>query len=388
MVQGDYDSSEVDSFDLEPAVRSISRWRDVLAVFSPAWFTVNMGTGMASILLYFIPFHAKWLHYLSIVLFLLNVVMFCMISVISILRYFFVPGIWQATVADPMVAPFLGAIPIAFATLIEMWVFICVPLWGDWAKTTIWALWIVDAVVAVLLTTSLSFLLMSKSRIRSLDMVTAVQLLPIASTIIASGVGAEVAEILVSRDQAIGTIVACFVLWGMSMPLALIVLVVYYQRLALYKLPAREVIVSCLLPVGPLGFGSYNLMYMGKVTYALFADAEPAIAISAKCIQVVTLMIGVIIWGFGLVWLIFGVTSIYITWPFPFNMGWWGFTFPLGVYAASTIQIGNEMPSLFFKVLGTIYSVMVIILWCIVFLGTVRGIWKRTLFATPSTASR
>jgi hypothetical protein len=44
----------------------------------------------------------------------------------------------------------------------------------------------------------------------------------------------------------------------MSMPLAAIVLAIYYQRLAVHKLPAREVIVSCFLPVGPLGFGSYT----------------------------------------------------------------------------------------------------------------------------------
>jgi tellurite resistance protein TehA-like permease len=147
------------------------------------------------------------------------------------------------------------------------------------------AFWVVDAVGAVLLTMYLSFLLyvdlpflaagvttnkeksMSKSRIRSLEMVTAVQLLPIASTIIASGVGAEVAEVLPSRERATATTLASFVLWGMSMPLAAIVLAIYYQRLAVHKLPAREVIVSCFLPVGPLGFGSYSYVR----SYSLYA---------------------------------------------------------------------------------------------------------------------
>ena len=39
---------------------------------------------------------------------------------------------------------------------------------------------------------------------------------------------------------------------------------------------------------------------------------------------------------------------------FPFNMGWWGFTFPLGVFTVSTTTIGKEMPSKFFEVLGTV----------------------------------
>ena len=44
-------------------------------------------------------------------------------------------------------------------------------------------------------------------------------------------------------------------------------------------------------------------------------------------------------------------------------IGWWGFTFPLGVYSLSTIHFGTEMPSLFFRVLGTIGAVAVVLLW-------------------------
>ena len=39
---------------------------------------------------------------------------------------------------------------------------------------------------------------------------------------------------------------------------------------------------------------------------------------------------------------------------FPFNIGWWGFTFPLGVFATSTCQMGSELPSKFFDILGTV----------------------------------
>lgn len=37
-------------------------------------------------------------------------------------------------------------------------------------------------------------------------------------------------------------------------------------------------------------------------------------------------------------------------------MGWWGFTFPLGVLTVATTTIGVEMPSKFFLVLGTVSS--------------------------------
>lgn len=37
--------------------------------------------------------------------------------------------------------------------------------------------------------------------------------------------------------------------------------------------------------------------------------------------------------------------SIYKARPFPFNVGWYGFTFASGVYRVSTVLIGEELPS-------------------------------------------
>jgi hypothetical protein len=64
--------------------------------------------------------------------------------------------------------------------------------------------------------------------------------------------------------------------------------------------------------------------------------------------------VGLMMWGFGFIWLCFALVAIYRSRPFPFNMGWWSFTFPLGVYAACTLQIGAELDSSFFNVLGTV----------------------------------
>ncbi|KAJ5318368.1 hypothetical protein N7476_004788 [Penicillium atrosanguineum] len=236
----------------------------------------------------------------------------------TILRYILAPDRWTYTLSEPTISPFLGTIPIAFATLIEMWVFVCVPAWGNWATTLVWVFWIPDVVFAVTITASLTFILyahailshiplsnrllttnrISSSRLNSLGMITAVQLLPIAATIIVSGVGAEVAEVLPTRERALGTLMASYILWGMSMPLAWIVIVIYYQRLAVHKLPSREVIVSCFLPLGPLGFGSYSIMYLGKVARTVFLDTEFLDPIAGQCAYVVGSMVALTMWGF------------------------------------------------------------------------------------------
>ena len=97
---------------------------------------------------------------------------------------------------------------------------------------------------------------MSRDDIRSLDRITAVQLLPIAATVVASGIGSKVAVILENPQVALATVVASYVLWGMSIPFAFMIIVIYYHRLVVYKLPPRETIVSAFLPLGPCGYGA------------------------------------------------------------------------------------------------------------------------------------
>lgn len=360
-------------------------WRRVVRHFSPSWFSVTMGTGIVCLLFITIPFKAAWLYWFSVAFFVLNAVLFSMGFVISILRYSLYPEIWRVMVMDPTNSLFLGTFPMGFATLVEAWIFLCCPYWGYWSVRVAWVCWMVDSVVAVAVTVSLPFLLMSQSHQQSLDRITAAQLLPIAATIVAAGTGSEVAEILHDPNEALGTLITSYVMWGMATPFAMTVLVMYYQRLAIHKLPPREIVVSSFLPLGPLGMGGYTIMYLGKVAKEVFPRVEffHNLTVAGDVVYILGVFIALIMWGFGLVWMVFALATIWSFRPFPFNMGWWGFTFPLGVFSVSTMTFGVEMPSMFFKVLGTIFAVCVMILWAVVAAGTAKGAWSGSLFYAP-----
>lgn len=220
-----------------------------------------------------------------------------------------------------------------------------------------------------------------------LSTMTATWLLPIVSTIVAAASGGVVAQVLPNDQHALWTLVISYILWGTGVPLAMAVLVIYFQRLTIHHLPPREVIVSVFLPLGPLGQGGFAIMQLGKVAMELFPRTNTLplannTVNAGEILYVVGWLTATIMWGFGLVWLFFAAASITRS-KFPFNMGWWGFTFPLGVFTTSTTQMAKELPSEFFKVLGTIFSVAVILLWIMVALGTMKKVYTGDIFFAP-----
>lgn len=185
---------------------------------------------------------------------------------------------------------------------------------------------------------------------------TAAWLLPIVSTIVAAASGGVVAEVLPNHQHALITVIISYILWGVGVPLAMVVLVIYFERLAIHKLPPREVIVSVFLPLGPLGQGGFAVMQLGKVAMTIFSETgtlKTSKTYSGDILYIMGWLMATIMWGFGLAWLFFAFASISRS-KFPFNMGWWGFTFPLGVFTVSTTTMGKELPSTFFNVLGTV----------------------------------
>ncbi|KAB8071815.1 voltage-dependent anion channel-domain-containing protein [Aspergillus leporis] len=161
------------------------------------------------------------------------------------------------------------------------------------------------------------------------------------------------------KNRAAGTVLACYALWGMSTHLAILFIAIYYHRLIVHKLPPREIIVSCLLPVGPLGFGGYT-WHLKVFPAPDFLDP-----MAGHFAYNFGAFVGFFMWSFGLVWLVLAYAAIIQNWPFSFNMDRIDVIVGLlqcpwdGVYVA------------------------VILLWVVVAVGTVKGAWSGELFAAP-----
>lgn len=341
-----------------------------------------MGTGVIAVLLFRLPYNGKWLYALSIIFFIFDFVLFVLFCLISALRYLLFPEIWAAMLIHPTESLFLGTCPLSLGILVQMIVNVCVPTWGSWAVTLAWSLWWIEIALSVAICFYLPFMLMSVHK-TDIASVTTLWLLPIVGAVIGAATGGTVAGVLPNPTHALWTLIVSYILWGIGVPLALFTLVLYYHRLTMHKLPPPAVISSVFLPLGPLGEGGFGIMKMGEVALTVFPATNAIIPSAGQIVYVFGFLTALLMWGFGLAWLFWAVASFGRS-KSPFNMGWWSIVFATGVFTGSTITLGQEMPSRFFDVLGTVFSVIVVLFWIVAFAYTIRGSISGDLFFSPA----
>jgi tellurite resistance protein TehA-like permease len=330
-----------------------------------------MGTGVIAVLLFRLPYNGKWLYELSIIFFVFDFVLFVLFCLISALRYLLFPEIWAAMLNHPTESLFLGTCPLSLGILLQMIVNVCVPTWGSWAVTLAWSLWWIEIILSVAICFYLPFMLYasvytefylhhwlmaaSSMSVHKTDIasVTTLWLLPIVGAVIGAATGGTVAGVLPNPTHALWTLIVSYILWGIGVPLALFALVLYYHRLAMHKLPPPAAISSVFLPLGPLGEGGFGIMKMGEVALTVFPATNAIIPSAGQIVYVFGFLTALLMWGFGLAWLFWAVASFGRS-KSPFNMGWWSIVFATGVFTGSTISLGQEMPSSFFDILGTV----------------------------------
>jgi tellurite resistance protein TehA-like permease len=98
----------------------------------------------------------------------------------------------------------------------------------------------------------------------------------------------------------------------------------------------------------------YRIQKLGMAAQKVFPLTGTLRSGSGDTLYDIGFLIGLLLWSFGCLWLFFAVAAIIRSKKFPFNLGWWAFTFPLGVFTTCTNQLGREIPSRFFRVLGTV----------------------------------
>lgn len=85
---------------------------------SPSFFSINMGTGISSILLHNFPYKAYWLAILGDIVFVLNVVIFVVLLFMTIYRHLKFKNSFRITLQHVTASMFWGCFPMGFVTIV------------------------------------------------------------------------------------------------------------------------------------------------------------------------------------------------------------------------------------------------------------------------------
>ncbi len=359
--------------------------REVIRQFTPNWFAATMGTGVLALALAQLPVQLPGVRFFAEGLWLFNIGLFILFSALYGARWVLFFDEARRIFGHSTVSMFFGTIPMGLATIINGFLVFGVPRWGDAMVQVAEVLWWVDVAMALGFGVIIPYLMFTRQD-HTIDQMTAVWLLPVVAAEVAAASGGLLAPYLTDTVMQFHVLITSYVLWAFSVPVAFSILTILILRMALHKLPHESMAASSWLALGPVGTGALGLLLLGADAPAIFA--ANGLAGMGEIVEGVGLIAGVILWGVGLWWIVMAamITVRYFRSGIPFNLGWWGFTFPLGVYSLATLRLGSVLDLTFFNVAGCVLVLALALMWLVVGKRTLVGAYRGELFVSPCIA--
>ncbi|PVU88807.1 hypothetical protein BB559_005382 [Furculomyces boomerangus] len=368
---------------LKPLTHYTGNKKSIIYNYGPNWYSIVMGTGILSISIHSFPFKFKSQYEICMTLYVLNIMIFVIITLISIVRYTLKPSKFFELLNNPPASMFIGAVPMAFSTIVNGLIFLFPVSKYRYVPNVALVLWSIDVFLALFsyLVVPMYSLLIHKNSIKTIS---SIWLLPMVPPIVSSGAGAAVAGVL-NPDTAHVVIIISYILWGMGV-VAFLKVPTYLYRLYAHGYPPKEIMIAAFLPVGLFGQSGNAIMSVGNVSAKIFPKTIPQIQYFGEACEVCTMILGLLLVGFALFFLI---QSIAATWFIfskegaKFNVSWWAITFPLGTFNQGIYSLAISLDSMAFRVFGSCFTIVLSIIWIYIFAKTFCGVWTGTLFIIP-----
>ncbi|MBI0477372.1 C4-dicarboxylate ABC transporter [Sphingomonas sp. MA1305] len=360
--------------------------REMIRQFTPNWFAATMGTGILALALPQMPGIGPAVKPIGEALWLFNIGLFMLFSGLYGARWLLFGHEAKRIFGHNTVSMFIGTIPMGLATIINGCLAFGIARFGPGIVGVAQVLWWLDVAMSLACGVLIPYLMFTRHE-HNLDGMTAVWLLPVVAAEVAGASGGLLAPHLVGAHMQMVVLATSYVLWAYSVPVAFGILAILILRMALHKLPHESMAASSWLALGPIGTGALGMLVLGGDAPAILA--ANGLGLVGALAQGLGTVAGLLLWGFGLWWLLLAtlITIRYWRAGVPFNLGWWGYTFPLGVYTVATFRLGTTLHLVFFGVTGTVLTVALAAMWLLVGAKTLSGAWAGRLFVSPCIAT-
>lgn len=348
--------------------------------FSPAWFAAVMGTGGLASVLFSWGGTLPWSGLLGTWLASINAVFLVLFLVPWLTRWLMHPEDVRRDLDHPILGNFFVTLPVAVMIVANTVVLMGrAVLGGAVLYALVLTAWWAGVAGVGILSIYVGYNLLRADQIPPHFMNLSWLITPVAAVVMPLIGNPLVTMMQVRHSLWTGTVhLVNLSFYGMGIVLFLFIGSITFSRLMQHALPPAEAAPTFWITLGPVGVGTIGLMGL--------ADVSKSLGMLASTVELY--LLAVALWGFGL-WAL-GL-AVAITWHYarrggvPFSLSWWAFIFPLAAYTLSAMRVADYFGSGVIKVYAAALTLLLVALWSVTTVLTVKGVWSGRLFAAAQS---
>ena len=352
---------------------------EVLGAIGPNWFASVMGTGIVANAGATLPVQFPGLRAFVELVWVFATVLLVVLVVVVGGHWLRHPTSVRSHARNPQMTHFFGAAPMALLTVGTGSLLIGRDLIGESAAVSLaWVLWCVGTALGLYTTVRIPFLMFTQLSVEP-DSAFGGWLMPVVPPMVSAAGGALLIPHAPQGAVRETLLYGCYAMFGMSLVAAMIIITMIWSRLMLYGTSGTARVPTLWIVLGPLG---------QSITAAGLLGVNASLVVSADLAKVMnsfSIIYGVPVWGFALLWIALASSLTFRTWRrgMQFALTWWSLTFPVGTFVTGTTQLAIHTGLPAFKVVAVLAYTGLLTSWLVVSVRTARGSLRGNLLAPP-----
>ncbi len=357
-------------------LKELKRPGDLFRDLGPNWYASIMGTGIVANAGATLPLHFLGLRIFATAVWALAAAGLIALTAAWAVHWIRHPARARGHAANPIMAQFWGAPPMALMTVGTGTLLLGPPLIGPGAAVTAdWVLWLSGAVLGLITSCWIPYLMMTRHTIAA-DAAFGHWLMPVVPPMVAAANGALLIPYAGSPQAQLTLLLSCYAMFGISLFVSVIIITQIWTRLVVHKIGPAVMVPALWIVLGPLG---QSVTAVGNLaTHGAAVLPAPY----SGGTDVLALLYGVPAWGFAMMWLVLAaaITIRTARQHLPFALTWWSFTFPVGTCVTATIGLAARSHSEMMQAASIILYALLLGAWLTVAARTVHGSATGRLF--------
>ncbi|KAK5079340.1 hypothetical protein LTR64_002237 [Lithohypha guttulata] len=353
-------------------------WRERLSHFTWSWFECTMSTGAIATLLSQQPYAFPGLNTIGKVVFILDLVLFVLFSILISLRFYLNRGAFRKSLYHPHESFFFGTFWVSIALIIYCMQAYAVPSCGQWLVKTLEVLFWTFAGCAMLVAIFQYHRIFDIQKLPVDEMMPA-WILPVYPFLILGPLAGTLLYSQPRPSSALPILIGGIAFQGLGFCFAFIQYTLYITRLTSGLLPDEPKRPGMYVAVGPAAYTANAMIILGSQAQVILPPGFLGITTIpvGDIWKALGVAIGIFLWL--LAFWFFALSTVGVLHGYKhmhFTLNHWAIIFPNAGLAISLISIGNVLYSPAIKAVGSGMTILLCIAYLWIAVLTVKAVWR------------